>query len=280
LPPSRVGNKLYFNGLLSGPGDGESAGHPNRTGHQVEVTAMAMMAAHETVLTRAFTIIEETQDTELVVCELRDLLQIDHVVYHSSKLGVSPTADPYIRLTYPDSWIKRYLVMGYGDIDPVLREGFQRTLPFKWSDLTIQSPEEVSFMADAVSYGVGPHGFSIPVATKQGHRALFSLSFSRSEQEWTDFLTTNRSTFIEVANRLHRRVIVEIFGENRPNLTTRELECLRWIALGKGSNEIGIILHISPHTARDYLKSVRYKLDCVTSAQAASKAINLGLLRV
>jgi hypothetical protein len=34
-------------------------------------------------------------------------------------------------------------------------------------------------------------------------------------------------------------------------------------------------LHISPHTARDYLKSVRYKLDCVTSAQAASKAINL-----
>jgi DNA-binding CsgD family transcriptional regulator len=39
-------------------------------------------------------------------------------------------------------------------------------------------------------------------------------------------------------------------------------------------------LHISPHTARDYLKSVRYKLDCVTSAQAASKAINLGLLRV
>ena len=241
---------------------------------------MATMAADERVLTRAFEIIEKTEDTELVVSKLRDLLRIDHTVYHSSKLGVSPTSDPYIRLTYPASWIKRYLIMGYGDIDPVLREGFQRTLPFRWSDLTIQSPAEVSFMADAVSHGVGPHGFSIPVVTKQGHRALFSLSFSRSEQEWVNFLTTNRSTLIEIANRLHRRVIAEVLGENRPNLTTRELECLRWIALGKGSNEIGTILHISPHTARDYLKSVRYKLDCVTSAQAASKAINLGLLRV
>jgi DNA-binding CsgD family transcriptional regulator len=37
-------------------------------------------------------------------------------------------------------------------------------------------------------------------------------------------------------------------------------------------------LKISPHTTREYLKSVHYKLDCVTSAQAVSKAIQLGLL--
>ena len=97
--------------------------------------------------------------------------------------------------------------MGYADIDPVLREGFQRTLPFKWNELTIQSPAEASFMADALSHGVGPHGFSIPVVTKHGHRALFSMSFSRSEQEWANFLTTNRSTLIQIANRLHRRGI-------------------------------------------------------------------------
>jgi LuxR family transcriptional regulator, quorum-sensing system regulator CinR len=247
---------------------------------RIEVTAMATMAADERILTRAFEIIENVQDTELVVCKLRDLLQIDHVVYHSSKLGVSPTADPYIRLTYPATWIRRYLIMGYGDIDPVLREGFQRTLPFKWSELTIESPAEGSFMADAASHGVGPHGFSIPVVTKYGHRALVSLSSSGTEQEWSIFLAANKSALIPIANRLHRRVIVEVFGEDRPNLTTRELECLRWIALGKGSNEIGTILHISPHTARDYLKSIRYKLDCVTSGQAASKAITLGLLRV
>lgn len=46
-----------------------------------------MMAADEGMLTGAFAIIEKTQDIELVVCKVRDLLQIDHVVYHSSKLG-------------------------------------------------------------------------------------------------------------------------------------------------------------------------------------------------
>jgi DNA-binding CsgD family transcriptional regulator len=110
------------------------------------------------------------------------------------------------------------------------------------------------------------------------HRALFSILFSGSEKEWINFLRTNRPTLIEIANRVHRRVIGEIFGEDRPHLTMRELECLRWIARGKDSSEIAVILNISLHTVRDYLKSARYKLDCVSSEQAVSKAVMLGLL--
>ena len=76
-------------------------------------------------------------------------------------------------------------------------------------------------------------------------------------------------------------VISEVFGEDRPHLLPmRELECLRWIARGKDLSEIAIILNISPHTARYYLKSARFKLDCVTSAQAVSKAVTSGLLVV
>jgi DNA-binding CsgD family transcriptional regulator len=56
------------------------------------------------------------------------------------------------------------------------------------------------------------------------------------------------------------------------------VECLRWVARGKDATEIAAILNISPHTTRDYLKSAHYKLDCVSSAQAVTKAIRLGLL--
>ena len=76
------------------------------------------------VLSRAFNVIASGDDIETVVIQLRDILRVDHIVYHSSKLGQSPSRDPYIRLTYPASWIKRYLQMGYVDVDPVLREGF------------------------------------------------------------------------------------------------------------------------------------------------------------
>ena len=95
--------------------------------------------------------------------ELRDLLEVSHVVYHSSRLGASPSSDPYIQLTYPDSWIKRYLQMGYVNIDPVLREGFLRTLPFDWSELEIKTAEEMAFLMDALAHDVGPRGYSIPV---------------------------------------------------------------------------------------------------------------------
>ena len=233
------------------------------------------------MLTEAFSVIDDTPEIEAVIGKLRDLLHIDHVVYHSSKLGANPSdpqRGPYIRLTYPASWTLRYLQMGYADVDPVLREVFRRTLPFDWSELTIESEAEASFLADAASHGIGPHGFSIPVVSKHGHRGHFGVSFSRSEGEWSNFLATSRSTLIEIANRLHRRVILEVFREDGPPLTTRELECLRWAALGKSTCEIGVILHISAHTARDYLKSARYKLDCVSSAQAIGKAVQLGLL--
>lgn len=249
---------------------------------------MTVSQPDEGSLTAAFAIIEDTPEIEQVVGKLRKLLNVDHVVYHSSKFGANPSADatghslryvyPYVLLTYPASWIKRFIELGYVDVDPVLREGFQRTLPFDWTELTIQGSAETSFLADAASHGIGPYGYSVPVQSKHGHRGLFSISFSRSESEWTSLLATARPTLIQVANRLHRRVMVEIFGEDRPQLTPRELECLRWIALGKSTNEIAIILDISPHTARGYLKSVHYKLDCVTSAQAVSKAVKLGLL--
>lgn len=230
------------------------------------------------LLEEAFSIIDLIADTDDVVAKLRDLLNIDHVVYYSSKLGTSASV-PYIRLTYPAAWLKRYLQMGYGDIDPVVREGFKRTLPFSWNELSTNGDaERSSFMSDAVAHGIGPHGYAIPVVGKHGYRGLFIISYSRSERQWAQFLAATQATLIQIANRLHSRIVTEVFGRDRPHLTARELECLRWVAIGKDAMDIASILNISPHTTRDYLKSVHYKLDCATSAQAVTKAIKLGLL--
>jgi hypothetical protein len=170
--------------------------------------AMATDLSDEERLTKAFSVIENTPGMEELINKLRDVLNVDHVVYSLAR----PPAGLYIHLTYPASWIKRYINMGYADVDPLSREGSQRTLPFSWNELTIQSEAEASFLKDALSHGIGPYGFSIPLLTKHGHRALFSISFSRSEQEWTNFLATTRSALIQIANRVHRRVVVEVFG--------------------------------------------------------------------
>jgi LuxR family transcriptional regulator, quorum-sensing system regulator CinR len=234
----------------------------------------------EEKLAAAYSLIDQTTDLGVTIGKLRDLTGVNHIVYHSSKFGASPSADPFIRLTYPDAWIKRYLQMGYIDVDPVIREGFLRILPFDWRELTIQSEAELAFLMDALAHHVGPYGYSIPVQSKNGHRALFSVSYSGPEDEWREFLQHSQQSLIQIAHRTHTWVMRNIFDEIRPHLTTREIECLRLISLGKNTSEIAVILSISPHTARDYLKSSRFKLDCVTSAQAVSKAVKLGLLIV
>ncbi len=228
----------------------------------------------------ALQIIASTTDIEAAIVELRDIIKVDHLVYHSSRLGTNPAVDPYVKLTYPASWVKRYLQMGYVNIDPVLREGFLRTLPFDWGELKISTAKEAEMLSDALAHGVGPYGLSIPVRNKRGHRGLLSMSFSGSARDWEHFRISSMRELVEIAHRVHKRVFSEQFGDVQLHLTSRELECLFWIARGKEAGDIAAILSISPHTIRDYLKSARHKLDCVTSTQAVSKATSLGLINI
>lgn len=64
----------------------------------------------------------------------------------------------------------------------------------------------------------------------------------------------------------------------REKLSARELECLRWSAAGKSSDEIAIILNISSHTVVSYLKSAMRKLDSVNRMQAVARACRFRLL--
>lgn len=61
-------------------------------------------------------------------------------------------------------------------------------------------------------------------------------------------------------------------------LTRREIECLRWSAAGKSSEEIAIILELSTHTVAGYLKSAMRKLDSVNRMQAVARAYRYRLL--
>lgn len=61
-------------------------------------------------------------------------------------------------------------------------------------------------------------------------------------------------------------------------LTRREIECLRWSAAGKSSDEIAIILDLSSHTVVGYLKSAMRKLDSVSRMQAVARAFRYRLL--
>ena len=64
----------------------------------------------------------------------------------------------------------------------------------------------------------------------------------------------------------------------RPSLTPRELEALRWTMEGKTAWEVGTILGISERTAVLHVSNAMHKLGCINKHQAVLKALRLGLI--
>lgn len=68
-------------------------------------------------------------------------------------------------------------------------------------------------------------------------------------------------------------------GKDRKHpLSARELDCLRWSAAGKSSEEIAVILDLSSHTVNSYMRSAIEKLDVVNRVQAVATACRLRLI--
>ncbi len=62
------------------------------------------------------------------------------------------------------------------------------------------------------------------------------------------------------------------------SLSKREVECLRWAAIGKTDNDIGSILSLSHATVRYHVQRAADKLNAVNRSQAVFKAGQLGFL--
>ena len=211
---------------------------------------------------------------------LRDHYGLDHATYHHGQT-VGDVDSFYVRSTYSDTWVARYIRRGYIRVDPVVCEGFARQLPFDWREVTL-TPEAHDFMADAQAFGLGGSGYSIPLIDKNVRRALFSINSRMPLDEWDDFIRKHATDLAELAGRIPRKAIAEIYGDTDPlpQLDPRAIECLTWAARGKEYKAIAAILGISDTTVRDYLTTARLKLDSATIAQAVAKAISLRLIKL
>lgn len=116
-------------------------------------------------------------------------------------------------------------------------------------------------------------GFSLHDADLKQY--IFAFSGTRATLEYEEQM----ALFFAAMQALDRFSIANR-GEEGPaeTLTRREIECLRWSAAGKSSDEIAIILDLSSHTVVGYLKSAMRKLDSVNRMQAVARALRYRLL--
>jgi two-component system NarL family response regulator len=66
----------------------------------------------------------------------------------------------------------------------------------------------------------------------------------------------------------------------QPQLSQRELEVLRQMALGKSNKEIGQVLYVSEHTVKHHVKAILEKLNAIGRTEAVALASQRGLIDI
>jgi DNA-binding NarL/FixJ family response regulator len=67
-------------------------------------------------------------------------------------------------------------------------------------------------------------------------------------------------------------------GRDRAELTPRELEVLRLLAEGVGTQDMAVRLHVSPNTIRNHVRSLLGKLGASTRLEAVTIARRMDLI--
>ena len=210
---------------------------------------------------------------------LRDVLGIDHVAYH----WVDSAGDQYGCGTYSIAWQERYMAQSYQRIDPVVIGCYQRFHAVDWKQLDWSSKAARAFFTEALTYGIGNQGFSVPLRGPNGQFALFTANHSCDDETWESFAETHRNELILIAHFLNEKALE--FEPNRTPetaqaLSPREVDAMTLLAIGYSRAQVADQLQISEHTLRVYIESARFKLGGLNTTHAVARALSRGLIVV
>jgi LuxR family transcriptional regulator, quorum-sensing system regulator RaiR len=209
--------------------------------------------------------------------ELRDQLGVTHVIYHT----VTLTRAQVGAFTYSLDWARRYLEMDYRSIDPVVLGALRRFHPMDWKTLDWSSPQARQFMREAMEYGLGNQGWSVPIWGPHGEFALFCVNHTTDDQSWEEFTSRNAKDMLLVSHLMHQQAMRIINKEMEPptaELSPREREALMQLSLGRSRAAVADALQISENTLRAYIDSARHKLGALNVTHAVALALARGII--
>jgi DNA-binding CsgD family transcriptional regulator len=219
------------------------------------------------------------EDMNRAIFALRDDYQIDHMVYH----WVDSAGEQYGCGTYSDAWVEHYLANNYLRIDPVIAGCYQRFHPVDWKRLDWTSKAARGFLREAIEFGVGNQGFSVPIRGPNGQFALFTINDTCDDAEWEAFTEANKRDLILIGHYFNDKALS--FEPDRApasaqSLSPREIDAMTLLAVGYSRAQVAETLSISEHTLRVYVESARFKLGALNTVHAVARALSRGLIVV
>lgn len=187
---------------------------------------------------------------------------------------------PAVAHNFPASWVDYYFEHDYQTKDPVLLLAPEIERPFLWDSLRLSyrlDRAQETIMQQASEAGLRD-GVGVPLHGPRGDVCL--VTFAAADGHPNPGVELPKLDVL--AARFHSAYSAVGRSENDHRTTAvlsiRERECLQWVASGKSSWDIGMILHISENTVNFHVKNALRKLDASSRTLAVVKAIRFGLI--
>lgn len=187
---------------------------------------------------------------------------------------------PAVALNYPTSWTDFYFEHNYQAKDPVLlyAPGLERPFLWDWLEKASKLDRAQTTVMQQAREARLLDGVGIPLHGPQGNVCLLTCAAADGHPRPTSTL----SGLAVLAAQFHAayRELCRTEPDCRivPVLSERERDCLQWIARGKSSWDVGVILHISENTVNFHMKKAFRKLDANNRIAAVVNAIRYGLI--
>lgn len=197
---------------------------------------------------------------------------IDHGVGHSEFLTIHNHPESYEEAADDPAAYRR---------DPVMQHCKRNSVPIIWNRETYLEVGLGELWEQQASFGYRT-GIAMALHMPEGRH--FMLGVDRDEPLPGDpgalqRLVADLQLFaVHAQDAAVRLMLPHVQQAERPALTPRELEALRWTMDGKTAWEVGAILGISERTAVLHVNNAMHKLGCVNKHQAVLKALRLGLI--
>ena len=208
---------------------------------------------------------------------LCDSFEMDYAAY----AGFNPVGNTmHGHVTYPEAWKRHYVERRLHLVDPTLHLARRSIAPVDWVRLQDAETPPVVFR-EARDFGISGQGLTVPVRGPYGDIGMLSLTRRCTAAEWQRLVPQYIGRIQSAAVYLHDHVMSDgtLSAALRfPQLSAREAEVLQWVAAGKSQSDVAEILGISDRTVEVHLRSVRTKLQALTTAQAVGRAVAIGLV--
>jgi DNA-binding CsgD family transcriptional regulator len=182
----------------------------------------------------------------------------------------------------PDAYRAKFESLEWQAGNPVTQHFKRSSCPIIWNQDTYVAAGAGEHWEEQATFGYCS-GIGMALHLPEGRHFFLGVDLDRPLPKNSDLVTrmvADLQLFTVYAQEAASRVLLPTPIEaEKPILTPREVEALRWTYEGKTAWEVGKILGITERTAVFHVNNAMHKLGCISKHQAAVRADRMGLLR-